>query len=182
MFEESDICEELINSALTSNESFISTLKSAMRRQGVTMKDLSDGSGIPLSTLNKIISQERDLRLSTLRQIIQYFQPKASAKESDLVVGVIAARSSLDKFSKHIVEFNGRNVIIKEYPASDIEGAIISAIKAEREAVDGLICASIVASIIEKFVRMPIMTIKIEESNIVDSISVLIEKITSKSE
>jgi predicted transcriptional regulator len=181
MYEEQEVCDVLINSALTSNESFIGSLKSIMRQQGVSMKDLSDGSGIPLSTLNKVISQERDLRLSTLRQIIQFFQPKAGVKEGDLVVGLIAARSSLDKFSRHNLEFNGKKVAIKEYPASDIEGAIISAIKAERDEVDGLICASIVASIIEKFVTIPMMTIKIEESNIVDSLSVLIEKITSKS-
>jgi len=181
MYREPDVCDVLIKSALTSNESFIGSLKSIMRQQGVSMKDLSDGSGIPLSTLNKVISQERDLRLSTLRQIIQFFQPKAGVKEGDLVVGLIAARSSLDKFSRHNLEFNGKKVAIKEYPASDIEGAIISAIKAERDEVDGLICASIVASIIEKFVTIPMMTIKIEESNIVDSLSVLIEKITSKS-
>ncbi len=181
MYEDQEVCDALIKSALTSNESFIGSLKSIMRQQGVSMKDLSDGSGIPLSTLNKVVAQERDLRLSTLRQIIHFFQPKAGIKEGDLVVGLIAARSSLDKFSRHNLEFNGKKVTIKEYPASDIEGAIISAIKAERDEVDGLICASIVASIIEKFVTIPMMTIKIEESNIVDSLSVLIEKITSKS-
>ncbi|HRU81941.1 MAG TPA: hypothetical protein P5168_05270, partial [Candidatus Methanomethylicus sp.] len=64
MHREPDVYDALIKSALTSNESFIGSLKSIMRQQGVSMKDLSDGSGIPLSTLNKVISQERDLRLS----------------------------------------------------------------------------------------------------------------------
>lgn len=177
-----DIRKELIESALLSNESFIITLKQVMKRQGVTMKELSEGSGIPLSTLNKVVTQERDLRLSTLRDIVCYFKPKASPKEGDLVIGFIASRYSLDKFSKNVMDCGGKKIIIKEYPASDIEGAIISAIKAEREAVDGLVCASIVANIIEKFVRIPIMSIKVEESNIVDSISILAEKIVSKNE
>ncbi len=179
MQEEHDVCADLIASALTSNQAFIGSLKSIMRQRGLSMKDLSDGSGIPLSTLNKAISEERDLRLSTLRQIINYFRPKSNVRESDIVVGLIAARSSLDKFSKRNIEFNGRRVSVKEYPAPDIEGAIISAIRAERE-VDGIVCASIVASIIEKFVTLPIMAINIDESNIMASISTLIEKITSK--
>lgn len=182
MAETPDMRKELIEPALVSNESFIKTLKLVMKRQGTAMKELSEGSGIPLSTLNKVVSQERDLRLSTLRDIVGFFQPKVNPKEGDLLIGFIASRYSLDKFSKHMIECNGKKIIIKEYPASDIEGAIIGAIKAEREAVDGLICASIVANIIEKFVRIPIMSIIVEESNIVDSISILAEKIMSKKE
>ncbi|MEM4405836.1 MAG: helix-turn-helix domain-containing protein [Candidatus Methanomethylicaceae archaeon] len=174
------IRDELINAALTSNEAFSSTLKSIMRRMGITAKDLSEGSGIPLSTINKILSECRDLRLSTLRDILRYLH-SLETPPADIIIGVIAARPSLDAISKHQLLAKGKRVIIKEYPALTIEDAIISAIKAEREHVNGLVCASIVASIIEKFVRIPIATIKVEESNILDSVHLLVEKITSTS-
>ena len=57
---------------------------------------------------------------------------------------------------------------------------IITAIKAEREKVDGIVCASIVAQIIEKFVRVPIMAVIVEESNLLDSVFLLVNKILSK--
>jgi predicted transcriptional regulator len=69
--------------------------------------------------------------------------------------------------------------LIKEYPASNIEDAIISTIKAECDRVDGIICAPIIASIIEKFIKIPIVTIKIKEENIIEPVEKLIEKIIS---
>jgi len=178
MEKELSIREELINAALTSNEAFSSTLKSIMRRLDISAKDLSQGSGVPLGTINKILSECRDLRLSTLRGILKYLH-SLELPPADLVIGVIAARPSLDAISKHQLLAKGKRVIIREYPALTIEDAIINAIKAEREKVSGLVCASIVASIIEKFVRVPIATIKIDESNILDSVYLLVEKITS---
>ena len=168
------IYEELISAAMESNEAFAVALKSAMKRMGITSKDLSNGSKIPISTINKIISQDRDLRLSTFRQILQYIKSLEKSNGGDLVVGIIASRPLLDIFSKHFINVKGKKVVIKEYPATSIEDAIIGAIKAEREKVNGIVCASIVASIIEKFVKVPIMAIKVDESNITDSIAVLV--------
>lgn len=68
---------------------------------------------------------------------------------------------------------------MKEYPANNLEEAIICAIRAERDRVQGLVCASIVAATVEKFVRIPIVTIKVEESNIIDSLNILVDKILS---
>ncbi|MEN3017122.1 MAG: hypothetical protein ABC585_04770 [Candidatus Methanosuratincola petrocarbonis] len=45
--------------------------------------------------------------------------------------------------------------------------------------MQGLVCASIVAATVEKFVRIPIVTIKVEESNIIDSLNILVDKILS---
>lgn len=178
-YEESDICSGLLSAAMESNEAFVNELKTCMRQMGITAKDLSAGSGLPLSTINKIISQRRDLRLSTLRNILKYMR-SLSAPEADITIGVIAARPSLDKISKHQIMTKGKKVIIREYPASSIEDVIISAIKAEREKVDGIVCASIVAHVIEKFVRVPIMAVIVEESSLLDSVFLLVDKILSK--
>ena len=164
---------------MESNEAFINKLKITLRQMGISAKDLSAGSGVPLSTINKIISQGRDLRLSTLRAILQYLR-SLGVPEADITIGVIAARPSLNKISTHQIMTKGKKVTIREYPASSIEDVIISAIRAERENVAGIVCASIAASIIEKFVRVPIMTVMIEESNLLGSVSLLVNKILSR--
>lgn len=172
------MCDELISAALTSNEAFSSALKSIMRRMEISAKEMSQSSGVPLSTINKILSECRDLRLSTFREILRYIR-SLERPSADLVIGIIAARPSLDRVSKHQLITKGKRVLIREYPALTIEDAIIAAIKAERDRVNGLVCAPIVASTIEKFVRIPIASIKVEESNILDSVYFLVDKIAS---
>lgn len=176
--DKSDIGAELLSASMESTEAFINKLKISMRQLGITAKDLSIGSGLPLSTINKIISQERDLRLSTLRSIIKFLQ-SLEVPEADITIGIIAARPSLDQISKHQIMAKGKKVVIREYPSSSIEDVIINAIRAERERVDGIVCASIVAHIIEKFVRIPIMAVMVEESSLMDSVSLLVDKIRS---
>lgn len=179
---ESDGCvlyDELILAAMESNKKFAEVLKSVMKKKGISIRDLSAGSGVPVSTLNKMLSEERDVRLSTFREVIKYLTAQTTEDEGDIVIGIIAARPALNALSKHQLPVKGKKVVIKEYPANNLEDAIICAIKAEREKVQGLICASIVATTVEKFVRVPIVTIKIEESNIIESMNILVEKILS---
>lgn len=174
-----DLYEELISAAMESNEKFAEMLKSIMKRKGITVRDLSAGSGVPVSTINKMLSEERDVRLSTFREVIRYLASQSMEPEGGITVGIIAARPALNALSKHQIPVKGKKVIIKEYPANNLEEAIICAIRAERDRVQGLVCASIVATTVEKFVRIPIVTIKVEESNIIESLNILVDKILS---
>ncbi|XRH75233.1 MAG: helix-turn-helix domain-containing protein [Candidatus Methanosuratincola verstraetei] len=174
-----DLYEELISAAMESNEKFAEMLKSIMKRKGITVRDLSAGSGVPVSTINKMLSEERDVRLSTFREVIRYLTSQSMEPEGGITVGIIAARPALNALSKHQIPVKGKKVIIKEYPANNLEEAIICAIRAERDRVQGLVCASIVATTVEKFVRIPIVTIKVEESNIIESLNILVDKILS---
>lgn len=174
-----DLYEALISAAMESNEKFAEMLKSVMKKKGITVRDLSAGSGIPVSTINKMLSEERDIRLSTFREVIRYIASQSMEVVGDITVGIIAARPALNALSKHQLPVKGKKVIIKEYPANNLEEAIICAIRAERERVQGLVCASIVATTVEKFVRIPIVTIKVEESNIIESLNILVDKILS---
>ncbi|MDH5806232.1 MAG: helix-turn-helix domain-containing protein [Candidatus Methanomethylicaceae archaeon] len=171
--------EELMEALLISNEAFSSTLRSIMKRRKISLKELSQGCGIPISTLNKIISEARDLRVSTFRAIINYFKSLENPS-SDIVIGVIAARVCLDTLSKHQIIIKGKKVLIKEYPVATIEDAIINAIKATQDKVHGIVCAPIVASIIEKFIKVPIVSIKVGEENVLESIDILVDKILSQ--
>ncbi|MDH7555382.1 MAG: helix-turn-helix domain-containing protein [Candidatus Methanosuratincola sp.] len=174
-----DLYEALISAAMESNEKFAEMLKSVMKKKGITVRDLSAGSGVPVSTINKMLSEERDIRLSTFREVIRYIASQSMEVVGDITVGIIAARPALNALSRHQLPVKGKKVIIKEYPANNLEEAIICAIRAERNRVQGLVCASIVATTVEKFVRIPIVTIKVEESNIIESLKVLVDKILS---
>ncbi|MGF3498636.1 MAG: helix-turn-helix domain-containing protein [Candidatus Methanosuratincola sp.] len=174
-----DLYEALISAAMESNERFAEMLKSVMKKKGITVRDLSAGSGVPVSTINKMLSEERDIRLSTFREVIRYIASQSMEVVGDITVGIIAARPALNALSRHQLPVKGKKVIIKEYPANNLEEAIICAIRAERNRVQGLVCASIVATTVEKFVRIPIVTIKVEESNIIESLKVLVDKILS---
>lgn len=171
--------EELMEALLISNEAFSSTLRSIMKQKKISLKELSQGCGVPISTLNKIISESRDLRVSTFRSIINYFK-SLECPSSDIVIGLIAARICLDSLSRHQIIIKGKKVLIKEYPVATIEDAIISAIKATQDKVHGIVCAPIVAGIIEKFIKVPIVSIKVGEANVLESIHVIVDKITSQ--
>jgi predicted transcriptional regulator len=174
--DEDDLTSILLASALVSNVAFSEKLKLVMKQMGISSKELSEGSGIPLSTINKIIYQERNLRLSTLRDILNFIKA-ATTPKADIVIGIIATRTALDTITRHQISVRGKKIFLKEYPSSSIEDVIINAIKAEREKVNGLICATIVANLIEKFVRVPIMSVKLEETNFLESVSILVDKI-----
>lgn len=171
-----EIIPELLDAALVSNEAFAERLKMAMKQLGISTKSLSDGSGVPLSTINKILYQSRDLRLSTMRTMIKYIETITTPK-ADIVIGIIGTRTALDTITKHQLTLRGKKILLKEYPSSSIEDVIVNAVQAERERVNGLVCATIVANLIAKFVRVPIMSVKLEEQNFLDSVSALVEKI-----
>jgi predicted transcriptional regulator len=177
--EKSEIVEELLAAAMESNEVFIGKLRAAMRQLRISTRELSEGSGVPLSTINKIFSEGRDLRCSTMREILKYLRSHIDFN-AEIVIGIIATRPSLDNISKHQLLVKGKKVFLKEYPASSIEDVIMNGVKAERDRVNGLVCASIVANVIEKFVRVPIMSIKVEEPNVLDAVSLLVDKISTE--
>ncbi len=171
-----DLASALLESAMDSNQAFSSRLRLVMKQMGISTKELSEGSGVPLSTLNKILYQGRDLRLSTLRDILKFIQ-EATTPKADIVIGIIATRAALDTITRHQISVKGKKIFLKEYPSSNIEDVIVNAIKAERDRVNGLICATIIANLIEKFIRVPIMSVKLGETNFLESVSILVDKI-----
>lgn len=171
-----DPVSSLVQAAMESNAAFSERLRLLMKQMDISSKELSEGSGVPISTINKIIYQGRDLRLSTLRDILTYIRDKTTPR-ADVVIGIIATRTALDTITKHQLSIKGKKIFLREYPSSTIEDVIVNAVKAEREKVNGLVCATIVANLIEKFVRIPIMSVKLEENNFLESVSILVDKI-----
>ncbi len=139
-----------------------SLAKVIKQRLGMSMGEFSVRSGIPSSTLYKILSGERDPNLRTLRRIIHTIQELEGeeASEKRRFIAVLGTRGVLDEIEQRSINAGTGIIAIKEYAVTGIEDAIIRAIQAERDGASALICAPIVSSTIEKVVTIPVATIR----------------------
>lgn len=165
---------ELLKNSLS--EDFGEKLKDCIGKLGKNIKEFSVESGIPKSTLYKIISnEEKDFRRSTLRQIIETVK-RLEGYGQENIIGIITTRGALDMIDRNFV-IDGKVVKVSEYPATTIEEEIIQGVRAEKEGVKGLICGPIAATTLEKVVDIPITALRFEEGPLINSIKRLVEKI-----
>jgi predicted transcriptional regulator len=169
------IANELIDSILESDDAFRLTLKRILKTElGMSIPEFSKKSGISQSTIYKIISEDREPNLRTLRQIIKAIR-KIEGLKSEPFVAVVVARSVLNKIEERRVKIKGKEIIIREYPANSMEETIISAIKAERDGAVAVVCAPIVSTTIEKILRIPVATI-MPKDGLTDAIALAAKK------
>ena len=159
---------------LDSLKNFSLEFKKALQEFNLSLKEFSEISGIPYSTLHKIISG-KDFRVSTLIKIVNTFKSLEHVDEP--FIAIIAARPVLNKITTRKIKINEEEYLIKEYPANTLEECIISAIKAEREGAKGIVCAPIVSSTIEKVVSLPVAVIIPEKDAFLKAIEILIKKL-----
>jgi len=165
---------ELLKSSLSEN--FGEELKDTIAKLGKNIKEFSEESEIPKSTLYKIVSnEEKDFRRSTLKQIVETVK-RLEGYGRENVIGIITTRGALDIIGRNF-EFGGNVVKVNEYPATTIEEEIIQGIRAEKEGVRGLICGPIAATTLEKVVNVPIVALRFEEGPLISSMKKLMEKI-----
>lgn len=154
-----DPIDRLMRSALTSDEEFVQTLEDLLRRDlRISIRELSEASGIAQSSLYKILHGKRSPNLSTLRSIIRAMRRFYRTGEGEFI-GLIVARPVLETIEERTAEVDARRVKIREYPVHTMEDAIIAAVRAEREGAVAIVCAPIVSSVIEQLVHIPVATI-----------------------
>jgi predicted transcriptional regulator len=135
--------------------------KGIKQRLGLSIGEFSEKSGIPASTLYKILSGERDPNMRTLRRILTTVKEieNGSATKKKFIA-MICSRGCLDMLEKTTVNTEKDTFDIKEYAVTTIEEAIIAAIQAERDGAAALVCAPIVSPTVEKIVTIPVATIR----------------------
>ena len=69
-----------------------------------------------------------------------------------------------------------RLLVLREYSATNIEEAIVAAVRAERDGAAALVCAPIVSPTVEKLLSIPVATI-IPRDSLVRAIEVAARKI-----
>jgi len=151
---------------------FKEALEEALDHHQMSLKELASAAHIPPATLYKISSGTRDPRLSTVKAIVNVLEPF----EIDMVA-IIAAKFLLDELEGSIIEKNGRKIKIKGYTANTMEECIVAAVRAEKEGAAGIICAPILATLIERIVDIPVVIIRPDTRIYQEAIETLCDKI-----
>jgi predicted transcriptional regulator len=151
---------------------FTTALNEELAKKDMTVKELANLTGIPVSTLYKVTLGERDPRLSTVKKIVSVLEPEHSR-----FIAVIGAKFILDSLEFREFPINGKSYAIRGYSANSLEDCIISAARAEKDGAAGIVCAPILTSIIEKIVDVPVSMLRPDQSCVKDAISVVGRKI-----
>jgi len=151
---------------------FTAALNEELERKHMSVRELADLTGIPVSTLYKVTLGERDPRLSTVRKIIAVLEP-----ERNRFIAIIAAKFLLDSLEIREVEFQGKKIAIRGYSANSLEECIVAAARAEKDGASGIICAPILASIVEKIVDVPVGMLRPELSVVSEAINAVVKRI-----
>jgi predicted transcriptional regulator len=156
---QADPINRLMRAALLSDEEFVTTLNDLLRHDlRISVRELSEKSGIAQSSLYKIMHGKRSPNLSTLREIIRALRQFYHTGEEDFI-GLIVARSVLESVEERVADVDGHRRRVREYPVHTMEDAIVAAVRAEREGAIAIVCAPIVSSVIEQLVHVPVATI-----------------------
>jgi len=159
-----DPINRLMRAALLSDQEFVRALNQIMKNDlRISVRELSEKSGIAQSSLYKILHGQRSPNLSTLRSVVDALRQFERSGEGEFI-GLIAARPVLDIVQERNAEVDGHRIRVREYPVHTMEDAIVAAVRAEREGATAIVCAPIVSSVIEQLVHIPVATIIPRES------------------
>lgn len=154
------MADNVASAAMVSSERFREAMKKALKELGLSVVEFSKAAKVPQSTLYKVLSEGRDPNIKTARQMVAAIRRlESKGNESRPFVAVIASRPYLNEIVSRTAKLKGKEVRIREYPANNLEEAIIASIHAERDGAGALVCAPIVSPTVEKILSIPIITI-----------------------
>lgn len=157
-----DPIDKLIRAALISDEESVSTLTHLLHHLRISVRELSEKSGIAQSSPYKILHGKGSPNLTTLREIINALRQFYHGGKEDFI-RLIAARQVLESVEDRVIDIEGHRRRVREYPVHTMEDAIVAAVRAGRGA-PAIVCAPIVSSVIEQLVHIPVATIIPRES------------------
>ncbi|MEM2914956.1 MAG: helix-turn-helix domain-containing protein [Candidatus Bathyarchaeia archaeon] len=147
-------------------------LETELTRRGMSIKELAEKAKIPVATIYKITSGGRDPRFSTVKKIVNVLEPRV-----ENVIAIIASKFLLDEIKTTEIKINNKKYKIRGYSANSVEDCIVSAALAEKEGASGIICAPILASVIEKIVDIPVAIMKPRVETLMDAIETVAKRI-----
>lgn len=146
---------DLVSGMLREEGGFQKALRDILDNElNMTINEFCVATGISQSTMYKILEEKREPNLRTVRMIVKAVRTLSEPNSEDYIA-VIASHVVLKNLQKE-VEVDGRKVVLKEYPVSTVEDAIIAAVRAERDGALAIICAPIVTTTVEKIVSIPV--------------------------
>ncbi len=174
------IADEIVAEIFGQDKPLPDVLSRAIKQKlGMSIGDFSERSGIPASTLYKILSGERDPNLRTFRQILTTIKEieGTDTRKKHKFIAVLGTRGVLDWIEQRTITVGRETMDIKEYAVTGIEEAIIGSMQAERDGASALVCAPIVSSTVEKVVTIPVATIR-PKTSVTRAIEFIAKKIS----
>jgi len=162
--------KQLLFSIIEDEKQLAVTIKRVTQEFNLTLKELAEKTGIPVSTMYKMSSVEPDTRISTLKKLILFVkqeEEKELFKEN--MVGLITSRDVLDEFGR-IIEVDGEKIHIREYLANTIEEEIILGVRAKKEGVAAIICGPVAANTLKRILDIPVIGIAFSRNSLVEAI------------
>lgn len=166
--------DRVMRAAFQSDQKLQETLRDVLEEIGLTTREFCRISGVPQSTLYKILTGHREPNITTLREIVRTLSRLEGSEGS--FIAIIAARPVLDKIEEKKMRLGDKLLTLREYSATNIEEAIIAAVRAERDGAAALVCAPIVSPTVEKLLSIPVATI-IPRDSVIRAIEVAAKKI-----
>ena len=146
---------DLIAGMLREDGGFQKALRNILEYElGMTLNEFCQASGLSQSTMYKIMEDNREPNLRTVRQVVKSLKVMMEADDSHFIA-VIASTNVVENLPRTI-DLDGLVVNVREYPVSTVEDAIIASVRAERDGALGVVCAPIVAPTIEKILAIPV--------------------------
>lgn len=158
-----DRVRNLQKASMESDQRFRQALHEVLESLGWTVQELSKRAGVSPSTIYKITNEQRSPSMEVLRKILNAVK-EAEGLTAGSFIALIVTRRVLDEVVERSVQIGDETVKIREYPASTVEDAIVSAIRAERDGAVAVVCAPIVSPTIERILDIPIATIVPKDS------------------
>lgn len=147
--------DDLVAGMLREEGGFQKAFKSIMNDElEMTLGEFCQISGMSQSTMYKIVEENREPNLRTVRLIVKALN-RLYRSDYENFVAVIASSSFMEDLPKSM-EVDGCTINIKEYVISNVEDAIIAAVRAERDGALGIVCAPIIALTVEKIISIPV--------------------------
>jgi len=166
----SSIIQRLVNAALMSDAEFGKEFRRALIISGVKLRDFSNISGVPLSTLKKIVSGKGGIRIYTLRAIINGFKSihNRESYEKDFIA-LLATRQVVERIlsSRELTELN---IKVKGYSVNTLDDVYRVAIKVVKDGAKAIVAAPIVIQMLQDFIDIPLVSVNVCENDIVQSI------------
>ena len=146
---------DLIAGMLREDGGFQKALRNILEDElGMTLNEFCQASGLSQSTMYKIMEDNREPNLRTVRQVVKSLKVMMEADDSHFIA-VIASTNVVENLPRTI-DLDGLVVNVREYPVSTVEDAIIASVRAERDGALGVVCVPIVAPTIEKILAIPV--------------------------
>jgi len=147
--------EDIISSMLREEGGFQKAFRNMLDDElDMSLSEFCSISGISQSTMYKLLEENREPNLRTIRQIIRALNTITKSGD-DNFIAVIASSTFMESLPKTMT-LGGKKIAVREYPISTVEDAIIAAVRAERDGALAIVCAPIIALTVKKILRIPV--------------------------